>query len=183
MNTTASFAADLPRPMGRLGSAYGLKGWMKVQSFTSRPADLFDYSPWYIRRRGEEWREVGVEDWQVHGAGFIVKLAGTASPEEARLLADSEIGIRRSSLPEPAENEIYLADLIGCEVIGIGGVKLGKVLGIWDHGAAPVMEVSPSDHLTSGKAAVRLIPYVAGPIVKAVDLKQRTIRVEWGEDY
>ena len=183
MKLAEDFTEDLPRPMGRLGSAYGLKGWMKVQSFTSRPDDLFDYSPWYIRRRGEEWREVRVEDWQVHGAGFIVRLAGTASPEEARLLADSEIGIRRSSLPEPAENEIYLMDLVGCEVIGIGGVKLGKVLRIWDHGAAPVMEVSPSDHLTSGKAAVRLIPYVAGPIVKSVDLQARTISVEWGEDY
>ena len=137
----AAFKADdAPRPMGRLGSAYGLKGWIKVQSFASQPEDLFDYSPWYIRRRGGEWREVRVD-------------------------------------------EIYLQDLIGCEVIGLGEVKLGKVSRIWDQGAAPIMEVSPSDRPALGSKDNILIPYVAGPIVTAVDLTARTIRVEWGEDY
>ena len=53
-------AGDVPRSMGRLGAVYGIKGYIKVQSFTERPENLFDYSPWFIRRRGEEWREVQV---------------------------------------------------------------------------------------------------------------------------
>ena len=92
-----------------------------------------------------------------------------------------EIGIRRSSLPPAAEGTIYLVDLIGCEVIGLNGIKLGKVSGIRDQGAAPILEVSPSDHLASEKTM--LIPYVAGPIVTAVDLNAKTIWTEWGEDY
>lgn len=176
-------AGDLPRPMGRLGSVYGLKGWIKVQSFTSRPEDLFDYSPWYIRRRGEEWREVRVEDYAQHGGAFIVKLCGVSTPEEGKNFTGMEIGIRRSSLPRAPQGAIYLQDLIGCNVIGLEGVMLGKVLRIWDHGAAPVMEVSPSDRPAHGKKDNLLIPYVAGPIVKEVDLSSKTVRVEWGEDY
>lgn len=173
-------ADDTPRFIGRLGSSYGIKGWMKVQSFASRPENLFDYSPWFIRQRGAEWREVQVEDWKPHGNGFIVKLVSVHTPEEAKLLAGMEIGIRRSSLPPAADGAIYLIDLIGCEVIGLNGVKLGHVSGIRDQGAAPIMEVSPSDHLASG---IRLIPFVEGPIVTAVDLEAKIIETEWGEDY
>lgn len=176
-------AHDSPRPMGRLGSAYGLKGWMKVQSFASKPGDLFDYSPWFIRRRGGEWREVRVEDYRPHNDLYIVKLDVAATPEEAKAFAGWEIGIRRSSLPVLPEGTIYLNDLVGCEVIGLGDVKLGVVSRIWDQGAAPVMEVSPSDRPALVKKEPILIPYVAGPIVTAVDLNARTIRVEWGEDY
>ena len=94
-----------------------------------------------------------------------------------------DIGIRRSSLPQLGDDEIYLSDLIGCEVIGINDVVLGKVSRIWDQGASPIMVVSPSDHPALGKKDEILIPYVAGPIVTAVDLEARTVRVEWGEDY
>ena len=90
--------------MGRLGSAYGLKGWMKVQSFASRPEDLFDYSPWYIRRRGEEWREVRVEEHAEHGSGFIAKLCGCSSPEEAKALTGKDsLVVVDTSRPEQTQ--------------------------------------------------------------------------------
>ena len=98
-------------------------------------------------------------------------------------MAGMEIGIRRSSLPPVPDGMIYLSDLIGCEVIGIGDVRLGVVSRIWDQGAAPIMVVSPSDRPALVKKEDILIPYVAGPIVKAVDLEAKTVRVEWGEDY
>lgn len=167
--------------MGRIGSTYGIKGYLKVQSFTEHPENLFDYSPWFIRRRGEEWREVQVDAWKLHGTGFIVKLHGVDVREEAALLTGSEIGIKRSSLPETSGDEVYLCDLEGCTVIGINDVNLGTVSRIVDQGAAPLMVVSPSDH-TKGVKEI-LIPFVRGPIVKDVDLTTSTIRVEWGEDY
>ena len=175
--------ADTPRQMGALGSSFGVKGWMKVRSFTSQPENLFDYSPWFIRQRGMEWREVQVEEYRPHGNGFIVKLDVASTPEEAKAYAGAEIGIRRSSLPPVPEGTIYLADLVGCTVYGLEGVMLGKVSGIRDYGAAPIMVVSPSDHLAKERNEDFLIPYVVGPIVKAVDLEAMTVEVEWGFDY
>ncbi|MGN0902037.1 MAG: ribosome maturation factor RimM [Succinivibrio sp.] len=175
--------ADIPRPVGSLGSPFGVKGWIKVRSFTDQPEDLFDYSPWFIRQRGAEWREVQVEEYKPHGKGFIAKLNVVSTPEDAKAYAGAEIGIRRSSLPPAPEGQIYLNDLIGCEVTGNDGVMLGKVSGIRDYGAAPIMVVSPSDHLAMERKDDFLIPYVVGPIVKAVDLEAMTIEVEWGVDY
>ncbi len=168
--------------MGRIGSTYGIRGWLKVQSYTEQPENLFDYSPWYIRRRGEEWREVQVEAWKPHADGFIAKLNAVSVREEAMLFAGMEIGIKRSSLPPAPEGEFYLCDLEGCTVIGLNGVNLGRVLRVVDHGAAPLLEVSPSDHVGAVKQ-LRLIPYVKGPIITAVDLEAGIIRAEWGEDY
>ncbi|HIV15583.1 MAG TPA: ribosome maturation factor RimM [Candidatus Avisuccinivibrio pullicola] len=175
-------AEEKPRSMGRLGATFGIKGFLKVQSFTEQPENLFDYSPWYIRRRGEDWREVQVETWKPHGEGYIVKLRGVDVREEAALLTGSDIGIKRSSLPPAADGEFYLCDLEGCTVIGLGEVNLGIVRRVLDQGAAPLMVVSPSDR-TAGKSQERLIPFVRGPIVTALDLEAKTIRVEWGEDY
>lgn len=175
-------AEEKPRSMGRFKSTYGLKGYIKVDSFTEQPENLFDYSPWFIRRRGEDWREVQVEAWKPHADGFIVKLVAVDVKEEAQLLVGMEIGIKRSSLPDLAADEIYLVDLEGCTVIGLEGVNLGVVSRVMDQGAAPYMVVSPSDQ-TKGEARQRLIPYVKGPIVKQVDLDAKTIWVEWGEDY
>ncbi len=173
---------DQPRSMGRLGSTYGLKGYLKVQSFTEQPENLFDYSPWFIRRRGEDWREVQVEAWKPHADGFIVKLNAAHVKEEAALLTGMDIGIKRSSLPALSDGEFYLVDLEGCTVIGLGGVNLGTVTRVVDQGAAPYMVVSPSDQ-TKGGPKERLIPYVKGPIVTQLDLDAKTIWVEWGEDY
>ena len=175
-------AGDVPRPMGRLGSTYGIKGWLKVQSFTEQPENLFDYSPWFIRRRGEEWREVQVEAWKPHGDGFIVKLNAVDVREEAQLYTGMEIGIKRSSLPPASEGEFYLCDLEGCKVIGLNEVDLGVVSRIMDHGAAPLLVVSPSDRTKNGPKE-RLIPCVIGPIITAIDLDAKVIRAEWGEDY
>ncbi len=173
---------DAPRSMGRLGSTYGLKGYLRVQSFTEQPENLFDYSPWYIRRRGEEWREVQVEAWKPHADGYIVKLDAVNVKEEAALLTGMDIGIKRSSLPALQDEEFYLCDLEGCTVYGLEDVNLGVVSRVVDHGAAPYMVVSPSDQ-TQGEPRQRLIPFVRGPIVKHLDLEAKTIRVEWGEDY
>lgn len=167
--------------MGRLGSTYGIKGYLKVQSFTEQPENLFDYSPWFIRQRGEDWREVQVEAWKPHAGGFIVKLATVDTREAAQAYTGSDIGIRRSSLPPTSDGEFYLCDLEGCKVIGLKDVCLGTVSRIVDQGAAPLLVVSPSDQAKGIKEI--LIPFVRGPIITAVDLDAGIIRAEWGEDY
>lgn len=135
--------ADTPRPMGALGSSFGVKGWMKVRSFASQPENLFDYSPWFIRQRGAEWCEVQVEEYRPHGNDFVVKLNVASTPEEAKAYAGAEIGIRRSSLPPVPEGTYYLCDIEGCTVIGLEGVMLGKVSRIRDYGATPILECLP----------------------------------------
>ncbi len=165
--------------MGRLGSVHGIRGYLKLVSYTEQPESLFDYSPWFVRESGGQWREVKVADHRPMGQGFLVLLEGVGAREEALPYAGLDIGIRRSSLPPAPEGQVYLQDLVGLRVEGLDGVSLGTVLRVVDHGAAPIMEVSPSGH---GKD-VQLIPFVRGPIVTAVDLDAGVVRTVWGADY
>ena len=163
--------------LGRLGSAYGIKGYLKVRSYAERPQDLFGYAPWLLGRGGPPWQPAAVIRWQVHGPGFIVLLDVCSSREAAAVHAGCDIGIPRSSLPPPAAEEFYLCDLEGCRVIGLQHADLGTVTGLIDQGPQTLLEVTAADGVR------RLIPFVRGPIVRSLDLERRLIEVEWAEDY
>lgn len=153
--------------LGRITGVHGVKGWIRVQSFT-RPADnLFSYGPWLIR---------GVElprlDHKPSGRGFIVQLKGIEDREIAEELVGEEVQIARSSLPEPEEGAYYWADLLGMQVLTTDGNVLGQVDRLLETGAQDVMVV---------KAGSRehMLPFVQGPIVKRVDVSERLIEVDW----
>ena len=61
--------------LGKVGSVYGIKGWLKIHSFTENPADIFDYSPWSLKLGGKT-QSVTVTDWRKHNNGLIAKFDG-----------------------------------------------------------------------------------------------------------
>ena len=68
--------------MGKLGSTYGIRGWLKVFSYTDNAESIFDYSPWYLKLKGE-WVEYKVESWKRHGQGYVCCLLYTSpSPRD-----------------------------------------------------------------------------------------------------
>ena len=75
---------EQPEVMGRFGAVYGIKGWLKVFSETENPENLFTYSPWFYRHKGEEWQEIKVENYRRHSDGFIAKIDGINVREEAQ---------------------------------------------------------------------------------------------------
>ena len=94
--------------LGRVAGVFGVKGWVRIQSFT-RPADnIFEYAPWNID--GTVWT---IDEAQEHGPGFIVSLAGIADRDAAAAMIGAEIQVPRSALPEPEPGAVYWADLIG----------------------------------------------------------------------
>ena len=83
--------------MGRFGVVYGIKGWLKVNSFTQNPESLFTYSPWFMRINGQPWVEIVLEGYRRHGEGFVAKIKGYDVREIAQGLTKAEIGIVGSS--------------------------------------------------------------------------------------
>lgn len=160
--------------MGRVVGAYGVKGWIKVQSYTESIENLCDYESWWIGRTGE-WMEREVLDVAVHGTTVVAQLAGLDDREAAALLKGSEVAVPRGALPPVEEDEHYWADLVGLDVVNTQGVVLGKLAGHYSNGAHDVMRVEHED-------AERLIPYVDA-VVQEVDLAGRRIVVDWGVDW
>ncbi len=158
--------------VGKVGSTYGVKGWLKILSYTEVAANILDYSPWYIEDK-DGWRTIELEASQQYGKGVIVKFSGIHTPEKARLLSGKKLAILRSELPVLEKDEYYWSDLKGLTVIDQHGKTLGKVSYLIATGSNDVLVVKGEKE--------QAIPYLPGQVVTRVDLAESKIYVNWDE--
>lgn len=163
--------------MGKLGSTYGIRGWLKVFSYTDNAESIFDYSPWYLNQKGE-WVEYKVESWKRHGQGYVCKLAGLDVREDAQLMTNFEIAIDPASLPELSEDEFYWRELFGMQVFTTKGYDLGEVTDLLETGSNDVLVIKANLKDAFGQKE-RLIPYLEEQVIKNVDREARRIEVDW----
>jgi 16S rRNA processing protein RimM len=152
--------------LGRIVGAFGIKGWVRLRSYTDPPANILRYRTWVIG--GREWQVVEGRD---QSEGVVAALAGLEDRDAAAALRGATIEVPRSALPKPKRGEFYWTDVLGSEVVGTKGAKLGTLSSVTSNGAQDVMVVTGERE--------RLIPFVVGPIVKSVDAAAKQIVVEW----
>ncbi len=159
--------------LGRLGAPWGVKGGLKVESYTDPPTGLLNYPVWYVGSAARGWETMKVKAGRAHGgrSTLVVELDGVDSPERARLFTEREIAQPRSAMPEPATGEYYWEDLMGCQVFLLDGRALGVVSHFLEFPANPVMVVKEG-------AKEHWLPLVA-PHLKQVDLSERRVVVDW----
>lgn len=167
--------------MGRVAAAHGLRGWIKIQPYTEYLDSLLDYRSWWIGQEHGPWREVEVQQCEVHNKTLAAQLPGCTDRTAAEKLKGLLIAVPRSSLPQQTDDEYYWSDLIGLTVVNEAGVALGTVANLLETGANQVLSVTPVLSVTGSSGEI-LIPFVASAI-KKVDLKNKTIRVDWSADY
>lgn len=156
--------------IGKIGSTFGIQGWLKIQSYTELKASILDYHPWYIQNKNGEWEIFEVEEGRVHGDKILFKPAGINTPEAARLLTGKLIAITREQLPALKKNEYYWSDLTGLTVLNKNREILGKVSHLMTTGANDVLVIK-------GKKE-HAIPY-RREVVLSVDLEKQEIIVDW----
>jgi len=166
---------------GKLGAPYGIKGWLKVHSFTDDPAGIFDFSPWLIGQQGN-WQTVEVVDWRRHSKGFIAKLATVEDRDQANVLTHAEIAVFEEQLPDLPDGEFYWRDLIGLTVLTDKGYNLGKVDDMLETGSNDVLVVkaNPNDGFGKGE---RLVPFLTESVVLKIDLEAKEITVDWDPSF
>jgi len=164
--------ADSYITIGKLGSSYGVKGWLKVHAYTEFGASILDYKPWYLSSgKDNTWQAIEIEDGRVHGNIVIAKLAEIHNPEDARLLTGKFIAIRRSQLPTLHKDEYYWSDLQGLKVIDQHGENIGIV--------SYLMATGSNDVLVIKGIKEQAIPYLPGTVITKVDLENGEIIVNW----
>lgn len=163
--------------VGKLGSTYGIRGWLKIFSYTDNAESIFDYVPWYLNQKGK-WVEYKVESWKRHGQGYVCKLEGLDVREDAQLLTNFEIAIDPASLPELSEDEFYWRELFGMQVFTTKGYNLGEVTDLLETGSNDVLVVKANLKDAFGQKE-RLIPYLEEQVIKKVDREARRIEVDW----
>ncbi|MFC3032393.1 ribosome maturation factor RimM [Pseudoalteromonas fenneropenaei] len=163
--------------VGKLGAPYGIKGWLKVHSFTDDPEGIFDYSPWLIGQQGK-WQTFEVVDWRRHNKGYIAKFAQINDRDEALAMTNVEIAVEEAQLPELPEGEFYWRDLIGMSVVTDKGYDLGIVDDLMETGSNDVLVVKAHKKDAFGQAE-RLIPFLPETVILAVEHTERKITVDW----
>lgn len=161
--------------VGKIVGLYGVRGWVRVMSYTQPRENILRYRHWHLRR-GDGWRPVEVAAGQNHGKGLVVGLRECTDRDQARGLIGLEIAVPRSELPPPAEGEYYWADLVGLRVETIEGQVLGTVDHLIETGANDVLVVHGDDR-------ERLIPFVTDQVIRRVDLAAGLIQVDWDPDF
>jgi len=160
--------------MGRIASPFGVRGWLRINAYTAVADDLLDYSPWYLKLKGQ-WQAVEPVAGRHHGKGVVVQLKECHDRDDAAALTGTEIGVYRSQLPPVDADEYYWSDLIGMQVI----TKEDQVLGVVDH----LLETGANDVIVVKGKHECLVPYIREQVVESVDLENRIIRVDWDPDF
>ncbi|CAM2842727.1 ribosome maturation factor RimM [Vibrio rarus] len=163
--------------VGKLGATYGIRGWLKVHSFTDDAENIFSYSPWFLNQKGV-WVEHKVESWKRHNKGYVCKLEGLDVREDAHLLTNFEISVAPSSLPELSEEEFYWRELFGMKVVTTKGYDLGEVTDMLETGSNDVLVVKANLKDAFGQKE-RLIPFLEEQVIIKVDREAQRIEVDW----
>ena len=163
--------------VGKLGSTYGIRGWLRVYSSTEYAESIFDYQPWFLKIKGQ-WQPTELESWKHHNHELIAKLKNVNDRETAQSLANVEIGVDLSVFPQLEEGDYYWHDLIGCDVVNLEGYAMGTVTEMMETGSNDVLVVRANSKDAFGKQE-RLIPFLYEQVVKRVDLTTKVIKVDW----
>ena len=162
-----------PVILGRIVGLFGIRGWVKVHSYTEPREAVLDHRNWLLDREGD-WQRFGLVEGRRQGKGIVVCLQGIDDRDAAAELLGSDIGVDRDALPQPERGHYYWADLEGLAVVHKDGTELGTV--------AYLMETGANDVLVVDGAVERLIPFVPGTVILDVDLAAGVIRVDWEWD-
>lgn len=160
--------------VGKISGVFGIKGWVKVFSFTDPRENILTYSPWLLKK-GDETKTVNVVDGQLQGKTIVAQLAGVDDRDQAASLMGWDIFITQDQLPKAAKGEYYWSDLIGLNVETIDGVQLGVVDSLLETGANDVVIVQGERE--------RVIPFLQGQTIINVDLNAGKIVVDWDPEF
>jgi 16S rRNA processing protein RimM len=159
--------------LGRIVGVFGVKGWIRVFSYTEPRENILEYGNWLLKA-GDACRSVTVEEGKLHGKSVIAKLANIENRDAAVELVDSDITVLREELPEIKEGEYYWTDLEGLKVFHRDGRLLGRVTNLLATGVNDVLIVEGDiEHL---------IPFVMGKFILDVDFVKGMISVDWEWD-
>ena len=154
--------------IARIGAAHGVRGAVKLWTFTEDPFAVKAYGPLVTKDGTRQFEVATAREAKGH---LVATLKGIATREEAERLNGIELYIAREKLPVPDEDEYYHADLIGLEAVTTANAPLGRVIAIHNFGAGDIIEIAPPQGPTL------LLPFT-NAVVPTVDLAQGRVVVE-----
>lgn len=160
-----------PVVLGRVSGLFGVRGWVKIHSYTEPREALLGYADWQLEKE-DHWQPIAVAEGKPHGKTLIARFEGIDDRDAAAELIGARIAVARNQLPATGPGQFYWTDLVGLRVLGTDGRLIGEVACLLETGANDVLVVRDGKRET-------LIPFVYGPVIRDVDLAGGEIRVDW----
>ena len=158
--------------LGYISAVHGVRGWVKVHSYTEPRHSVLKYTPWLLDNGSSTVKVLATKNLP---KTVVAKLDGIDSIEQARSMIGKTVSVVRAQLEVLPENEYYWTDLIGLRVINLEGTELGKVKSLMATGANDVLVVDGDQE--------RLVPFVMEQYIKTVDIPGGKIVVNWDPDF
>ena len=180
--------ADLPSELvviGEISAVFGVKGWLKVHSYTDPIDNILAYDNWWLDKKGQI-RQVVIDEARRHSNGIVVHIKDVDDRDIAKEYCKSQIKIPLSAMPELSNDDYYWHQLEGLQVYlqdeaGQAGVLVGTVDHLIETGANDVLVVMSESNGKSESEEI-LIPYLLDKVVKSVDIASGTMVVDWQLD-
>jgi 16S rRNA processing protein RimM len=157
-----------PICVARIGAAHGVRGAVKLWTFTQDPLAVKRYGQLMTKDGARQFEVTHLREAKGH---LVATLKGIATREEAERLNGVELYVAREKLPDTSADEYYHADLIGLAAVDAAGEPLGRVIAIHNFGAGDIIEVAPPD------GATMLLPFT-NAVVPTVDLEGGRVVIE-----
>ena len=158
--------------LGKISGVHGIKGWLKIHSFSSPPENILNYPKWIINNQGEE-ECYSVEQGRKQNNKIVVKLEKIDDRNTAESLINSKIQILRSDLPKLSNENYYWSDLVGLSVLNSEETVIGKIESLIETTANDIMVINTS------KNERVLVPFVMHEIIKEVNLELNYVKIDW----
>lgn len=175
-----SVASDDFVVLGKLTSPYGVKGWLKVYSYTSPMEGILDYAEWVLEHSGQRTTRRLIQGRR-QGKGLVASLEGLDSKEQAESLAGAQVLLPKQILPELATGDYYWYQLEGLRVVTLDGTDLGRVNYLFETGANDVLVVKGDVDSIDDKE--RLLPFLPDDVVRETDLAAGRMTVDWDPEF
>jgi 16S rRNA processing protein RimM len=163
-------APDRLIPLGIFGAPHGVRGELRVKSYTGDPKALGAYGALTDRAGKSVYKLTALR--ALKDDMLVVRLAGIDSREAAERLTGAELFARRAQLPSPSDDEFYYGDLVGLEAVTQEGERLGEVVALSNYGAGDILEIMPD-----GGGETLLLPFNKAVAV-AIDFPAERIVIE-----
>jgi 16S rRNA processing protein RimM len=161
--------------LGRVHGAFGIRGELKLESFTDPEAAIFRYQPWLLRDAQGRERELAGVRGREGAKGLVATFPGIEDRDAAEALRGAELYAPRSVLPPPKPGEYYWVDLEGLRVLNLDGADFGTVSHLFSTGA--------NDVLVARGDRERMIPFLEPDYIRSVDFESGVVIVDWDADF
>ena len=161
--------------LGRIVGAFGIRGQIKIESWTEPRDAIFRYQPWILRDVQGNEREFQGARGKESGKHLVATFTDVTDRDVVEAMRGTDIYVLRSALPAPKAGEFYWIDLEGFRVVNLEGVDFGTVSHLFSTGANDVLSVRGDRE--------RMVPFVEPDFVKSIDFDGGLITVDWDPDF